>query len=893
MFVRKILLSVVLLFVFAFANAQNSMIYQNIEEMALKSSYTTAPDQNQKYTNFFISEIARSIPKKTEYTQYFFNCRKIDRINETEPGKYSATFEIMDAGCNGDVFYKGFSIADVLIPTNCSFTFSVFSDKAIPLYQTTVSDGILSPGYNILASYKFSDSSALKKFNTRVENFAFHYDENSISRFNSKLKLIDEYFLSGTTIDQCLAKIKEIDYGNTDMIIVYDISLKELEKNSEELYNKGFPGKLNLVDYDPVQFIDKYNKLSETLFNTRNQLNLKLENLDKLYYEKGLAEVEKAETAKAKMYFNRSVLYNPDFVPSQLEVAKILYHCDSLNAAADKISQILRTLKPTPDIYHQVILYTDSVYNRMLATGNEYNKLEKYNEAIEVLEKCVSFCDGLPGYSCGEKHVKSLAAARFGIYQSYLSVSQKAIDNGKYELAEIYISDARNYQKSYSSFIINDAEAVTKLDKIMAAYVAMGDTLISEKKYEKGLLYLEKAKNISEKNKLALPENFEKSISKARTGIYTSMLKKCSHQIGLRLIEPAEKTLNEAVDYQNKYSEIIQPSKGVDSLFVKIRYYQYEDLINSGLINQNMGNNQTALQYYDQAKKLEQEYHFKQNPMLDSLIQTSAKPMIETQIILIEKLITAAKTDSAISLNDRISKSMAIHGLSNDSGLMAKARLLKKNIYDLRCGQAKNIFDDRMKQANMAVARQHFMESDSLYSQAITVSDSFADCRIDANSAIDGKKTYLLPCNYQKMILKASTALNHDDYNTFLYNYSEAENFYINIQLNNYGLVHQKLTDLVAVSSDTSLIFAATDFMIQQNRPEDALRCLKTLQKMNYDALMTKSMQLQSGAMMARKDHAVNASSQPSVLVVSYAGNDKWLSYFRASYIKTWKSLNK
>ena len=877
----------------AWACGQNKLVYQNIINNTATISFIAEPDENQKTTNYFISEIARSIPKKIEYTQFIFSSVLTDRIFETDPGKFSSTFEITEVACTGDVYYKGFSVADALIPTHCSFTYNVFADKAVPFYQAVVTNGKLGLGYNIMASYKFTDTSKVQKFNTRIDNFAFHYNQDSKERFVSKLKLIDDYFLSESAIDQCFKKIKAIDYGNTDMIIVYDISLKEVEKTAEELYNKNFPGKLDLVNYDPAHFIDTYNKLSETIFSTRYQLNLRLGNLDKMYYEKGLEELGKKERTKAETYFKRSILYNPDYVPSQLELAKISFANNNLNAAADKMSYILRKLNPSPEIYKQVMLFTDTLYNKMLAVGNEYNSVEKYNEAIEIFEKCVSFCDSLPGYSCSGTHMKGLALARFGIYQSYLSVSQKAMDNNRPELAEIYISDARNYQKIYSKFIINDAEALSKLEKIMVTYVAKGDTLISKNKCEKGLSYLEKAKNISDKNKLGLPGSFENSLRKAHSGIYNSMLKKCSEQINSGHIETAGKTLNDAIDYQKKYSEIITPSKNIDSLQTKIKSFQYNVFISCGLITQNTGDHQTALQHFDQAKKLEQQIFFKRNPQLDSLIQVTAQPVIASQINIAEKLIATKNLDSATALTERISKSIALHGLSNDTALTLKARQLQKDIFDLRCGNAKDLFDSYLKRADIAVANQNFIASDSLYEKATIISDSFPKCRIDANAAIDGKKMYLLPRNYQNMLLIASKALMQHDYNLFFYNYSEAETFFKNMQLHNFGIVHQLLTDKVTMSSDTTFILSATDFMIQKNRPEDALQCMKRLEKLSFSAARTKNIQLQAGAIMARKDHGINAAAQPSVLVISYTGNNKWLKYFKSSYIKTWKSLNK
>jgi len=893
MSIKKYLLALALLCSCTFVKSQTNVVYQNTEKTDIDISFVSNPDINQEITNYFISELARSIPKKAEFTKYKFTCNRIDRITETDPGKFSATYEITDVSCTGDVYYKNFSIAEVLIPTSCSFVFNVFSDKAIPLYQQTSDNVIINTGYNILASFSFQDTSKQKKFNTRIENFAFHFNEEARQQFNEKLKLIDDYYLSESTFEQCNEQLRDIDFENIDMIIVYDIKLKELEKTFDHLYKTDYPGKLGLVNNDPVQFLEKLNKLSDTLYRVRQRLNLKLENLDKLYYEKGLYEIKNDENEKAETYFNRSILYNSAFVPSQLELAKIWYKHDSLGQAADKMSMILHTLNPAPDIYKQVILYTDTIYKKMLALGSEFNRTEMFNESIAIFEKCVSFCDGLPGYNCSDDHVKGLAVAHFGIYKSYLSVSRKAIDKGKLELAEAYISDAIKYQKKYNNFIINDAEAISLLEKLVNAFIAKGDTLNSKKNFEKALFIYEKASDLSEKSNLILPENFNKGVTKAHNGIYNNILKKCQQQAGSGFAEAAEKTLNDAIEYQKIHGENVKPSLSVDSLLTKIKSLRYNDLIKSGLISLAISDFQSALNHFDQATEIEQKFFITKNEKLDSLVQLCAKPILLNQIIYTDRLLETGNTDSASSLATEIKQSIVLHRLSNDSTINAQLIILKTKIYNTRCRNAKDNYNLIRKQADKAIAQQNYISSDTLFSNAIDLSEKYPDCHIDPSEAINGKKNYLLACNYQKMLETASHSLFQKDYNSFFYYYSEAETFFETMQISNVGLVHQKLKDKIIMSSDSAFTKAAVDFMIQKERPEDALLCIKTLQKLNFTAEKTKNIQQQTGVIMARKDHAVNAGSNPSVLVISYTANNKWLSYFKTAYIKAWKSLNK
>ncbi len=891
MLFRKIGLIVLLCLGLKLTYAQNNTVYRDSKTLGIPYALSSGEDLNSVITNYFVNEIALSNQKKPEFIKYVFSGTQLCRIIETSAGKFDAGFELTDLVNTGDVGYKSFSISDVLIPSTCSFNFQVYGSQSTPISSQTIAEAPLKPGYNKLADYTFADTSKAKKFSIVLDNLKFNYDTTAKSRFSKRLKLIDDYFSSETLLNQYMSQLKTIDFSNTDMIIVYDIRLKDLEKASDELYKLDFPGKLHLVSHDPIHFIDRYDNFSDTLILIRNQMNGKLSSLDKIYFDKGMGELQHKETDKAQLYFKKSILFNPAYAPSHLELAKIQYRRDSLLAASDKIAYILQKLNPEPAVQKQVLLYADTVYTKMVAEGNEDVRTEKFNEAVELFEQCTKFCSGLPGYTCNEDHTRGLASAKFGIYQSYLTVSQQALDNGKLEIAEIYITAAQSYQKTNFKEIISDAEAKLKFEKLIKAYIAKADTLSSRQKFDKALMFLGKAQNIGKNNDIALPEKFSKSITKAKNGIYKEKLKISAQELKLGDADEAEKVLNDAVKYQCDNSETVNILSTADSILLKIKAAQYKNYITDAMPDLAIQNYKMALNGFDNAKKLERVFLFKPYPALDSLIRSAAKPVVEQQIDRAKSLLALNLVDSAKALVVKIKNLQNSHLLAGDTLLNHSFDNLSALIYKARCTNAHNSFDSACIQANIAANLQNYLKASELYSAAIKISEKYPDCSIDASAAITDKKANKPATDYQLMLQKADLALEQLNYPEYFFFYYEAEVFFANNAVKNFGLVHHLLVDMVGVSSNPAFVSVAFDFFISKNRPDDALVCLKTLKKMQYPVEKTKGLQQQLGIKLALRDFAYNKSLSPAMMVVSYTAADKWFRDLKNAYNTTWKSM--
>jgi hypothetical protein len=264
-----------------FANnlkSQNLIVYDNTLSESYLVKYFSNPTQNQAITNYFIQEIAKSVPKMLNYTQYVYTYKQHSRIVKLDHSKYNIIVDLNDVNCTGDIYFKGFSMNEVILPSFISYDLKLFNgnDQLLSSYEfKQVPAGDIN---SRIADFEYTDTSTnlITPNNTyylQLENKVFGYDANAVNNFNAKRDLIEEYFLSDQFIAGSLSTIQAIDLQNLEMINLYDIKLDEIEQELSKLYNKEFAQKLKLNIYDPIKFVSKIEYLSQQVYGLRFNIN--------------------------------------------------------------------------------------------------------------------------------------------------------------------------------------------------------------------------------------------------------------------------------------------------------------------------------------------------------------------------------------------------------------------------------------------------------------------------------------------------------------------------------------------------------------------------------------------------------------------------------------------
>jgi len=861
--------------------------------------YVGSASLKEKISNYFIEELSKSIPKILAYTQYSFSFNY--QVLITNSGKrlkngkkeYKILVEIKDGKCGGDMLYKGFSIADALLPDFADFTILI-KNRGGGVKPITVHAIIIHAGYGITSNITFQDSLADEKFKATLSNKIFYYNDSAKTLFQKKIQLINDYYNSEFVISSALENLQYIDLENVEMIKVFDIKLNDVEKIIEKLTSKKFSEKLNLQAGDPIDFIGKFKDITQKTQKQRVIINQMLATLDKVYYKKGIENVVKGDILSALKFFEKSTETNLFFSPAFYQIAKIYFGQNELDKASQNITTITVKLSPDQFTLKQVIQLGNNIFSSYLANAEILINAEKFNEALEVLRKAKLFCDSTPAIACNESLQKDIAKAKYGIYKSFITVSQKAIDKEIFDIAEIYIFRAKDYQKENSAEIISSSEADDLLGQVVKGYIAKGFLFNSRLKFDTALTILEKASDLCKNYpEIKCSDKLAPAISTAKNGIYRFLTQKASQYIQYGEPDKAENAIATAKAYQQTNSVEIQTSLSTDSLTTLIKKQWYDKYISEGITYINYNNGEKALSNFEAAKLLEKTYPVKKDHRLDSLIIATVKPFI---LVSVEKAcvnVWGNELDKAIYIQDSVKILQAKYNLSEDTIILKALADLKTKIFNQQCKNAQETYNEYYRNAYQNIVLKKYSSASDFFSKCLKTAEDNSSCKIQDSMARVSKEKYLHAATYQKLIEESENLANSSKYYDAINKYIDCEKYYNENNVRQFGLAHVVLNDYLTSRKDNNYVYNCANYFLDENNYINTFLFLEILRSRNYSENFTKDLQGMLAKKLAAVDYAADNKQKPSVLINKNTNGDTWYKYFKKAYIKAWRGLKK
>jgi hypothetical protein len=299
---------------------------------------------SEKISNYIIGEIARSIPKNIEFTTFSVEFLSLIRLKKIDSTKYSVFGELKEMKFSGDLFYRNINIAHLLLPDYVDFQVIVrnANNTSEIAFEKTLNKVALSDnmGYFTILQTQFSDNNPNINYVASFENLKLLWDEPVKERFVKISSLINEYFKADKILENLNSTLQSINISQLERVAFNNIVLKDVEKEFSKLKQFNFPYELNLFQTDPIDFIQRMELLEHNIEQLRFQINKNLEQLDQMYYDKGIENMGSEKFDSAGYYFNKAIEYNLVFVPAIAEMAYLDYRKDHLDSAASRISFI-------------------------------------------------------------------------------------------------------------------------------------------------------------------------------------------------------------------------------------------------------------------------------------------------------------------------------------------------------------------------------------------------------------------------------------------------------------------------------------------------------------------------------------------------------------------------
>jgi hypothetical protein len=110
--------------------------------------------------------------------------------------------------------------------------------------------------------------------------------------------------------------IKQININDIDMLMLNDCKLNEVENSIGIFKNEEIAGLIDFKKAEEIAIYENFSMISGQCKQIRVIINQYISHLDFWFYKKGLEDLAKTDTTAAFSDFNKSLLYNPFYIPS-------------------------------------------------------------------------------------------------------------------------------------------------------------------------------------------------------------------------------------------------------------------------------------------------------------------------------------------------------------------------------------------------------------------------------------------------------------------------------------------------------------------------------------------------------------------------------------------------
>jgi hypothetical protein len=871
--------------------SQSQVIFEKEENQTFLIKYTSG-EQSIKNAIFTTIAQANNKPVTTVSLTFTYQLkRQILRRNNI----LEFLASMSDISINGDKMYKGFDLGEILVPGKVSFSLQWTKGQQI-INTYNFNDIAVSGDFVSLVNMTVTDTVFANNYQIRLINNVFDYTLQNKQIFDNRTALIDDYFDENLNVRNRIRILN--DYNKEREYLIHLEDLNEIYRyrdtaNRALVYvnsvkQKTFYKTLPLSTFDPEGLNSKLNSLTNMGENLRDLCTDIINHLDQIYYERGIEMLSLHKPSRADYFFNKSLEVNPNFAPSHLQLARIYYNSGEIDRAVNKLFEI-RGMNPDEETKMQTVELARGIYNDFVLNAGELNNAGRFDDAIGIILRAKDICTNFPEVKCRTSMDMEMGRAVNGKYGIILNDIDISIRNENLVEAEKIILIALDYGQKNRPFIPTDESVGSRISIIYKKYLQRGEQLIIKKEYENAIYEFDQASRICNGYQLIqCTEQLEIDYLKARNGMYNEYITQAEQIFRSGDNIESEKIIQNAITFRQKYN-LIQNVKE-DKLFLDIKHAIYQTLIDAGRNLTANARYTESLSKYEEALDLENKYGFTKNPNLGLYITESAKKSVLDLTASGENKVKVNNLQDARKNYNEAKDVVTKYSLDSDTNISQALLSLKEKIFQKECQNAQNAFNDLYQQAKDLILQKKYPEADKKLDEAITHSNTYAQCEIDTRDVL-AKKDFISPVmNYINKITTVNNYIARKNFKSAVEEYMAAENYYKVQVIGNYGITHTLLFDFIQ-SGYTDFIIYGVGFYNHNKEYDKALDLLRELSRRQAKSKYTKDIQVVLGTDMATTDFQQNPNANINTNLSTYSGGDKFFKEFMKSYKKQWKRL--
>ncbi|MBS4013725.1 MAG: hypothetical protein KGZ97_08195 [Bacteroidetes bacterium] len=473
----------------------NSLFASNKDTETFTKEIAFRPNASGQaiFTNDFLQRISEASGKMRVYTSYGIktNIRKtVTNVNNTNRIIICVSAPVI----SGDYNYKDFSLENYLMPDIYSGIITVEngSGKRI-IHKSFRVENVEQFPLVILDTVVLNNNNNII---VKIPSLEPSYSEKSYHRFMRFANALHDYYNASEYFDRIESLIHKLENSKIESMIIDEFNLCEIESVLGDVNQKDFFNFLIIKQKDVNSVFSKYEYYNEKITSLRAFYNQSISDIDKLFYVAGVENYLRGNRKAAKDNFKKAVNFNKFNVPALIELGKIHIDENKSDSALFVAKHILKDIYPSGEWLNMAINYSSIIYDSVCNRINFFIAENRYPDALSELMKLQEFCSDIYPFHCDDRVAQMQKRARLGVYNSYLSVAQRAYDINNLSFSEMYSQSAIEYQKEHTDLIGEYKLAEAMLQKIFVQYLVIAREQRKEGLWDRSIYYFDNAKRL-------------------------------------------------------------------------------------------------------------------------------------------------------------------------------------------------------------------------------------------------------------------------------------------------------------------------------------------------------------------------------------------------------------
>lgn len=304
-----------------------------------------------------------------------------------------------------------------------------------------------------------------------------------------------QYFQADSIINACFKKLNEIDFKQSEMILVYSFYISDIDKAIKRINDFELPLKLDLKQSDSLHVYNRFMQLFTEAGRYRTIISQMKADVHYHFYKKALQLKQDNKYEAAVELFERSIKALKTYYPSYYELALLHFEFRRPDDAVIVLKRVYPLITKEAKEEKQLNNFADTVYVYYLTKAAENIRQQQFNEAITILDKASKLSE-MAWIEDKDTVKQTLKMARQGVFDSYIQIIEKAMRLQKYQLAEPLILQADGYLYAYRGMLEKTERLQRLTEQLINGYYSEGKLYKKQGKTQKAENILSRANAI-------------------------------------------------------------------------------------------------------------------------------------------------------------------------------------------------------------------------------------------------------------------------------------------------------------------------------------------------------------------------------------------------------------